>query len=273
MVTISKITKQKKHQDRFNIFIERQGEESFAFGVHEDLLVRYALRKGMELTDDDMNDIQKQDAMYRYYTLSINYLSYRMRAKSEIIDYLTKKEASQQDIDYVVERLEREGLLDDHAFAEAFVRSKMNTSSNGPNKLKQELYQKKLSEDQIAHGLSQYTHEAEVDKLVSLIEKKMRSSQKKSFQEQVNQIKQSMMQKGFNRDAIDVAMQSIDTTVDEEAEREAVQYQGEKAWRKHARKHDGFQLEQKVKAALFQKGFSGELVQQFIDEKKLEGET
>ncbi|NIK11580.1 recombination regulator RecX [Alkalibacillus almallahensis] len=270
MVKISKITQQKKHQDRFNIFIERQGSEVFAFGVHEDLLVRYALRKGMELSDDDMNEIQKQDAMYRYYTLSINYLSYRMRAKSEISDYLTKKEASQQDIDYVLNRLEQEGLVDDMAFAEVYVRSKMNTSSSGPNKIRQELKQKKLTEEQIVQGLSQYSQEDEVDKLVNLINKKMQSNSKKSFREQLNQAKQAMMQKGFSREAIDLAVQSIDLSADEDDEKAAVYYQGEKAWRKYARKHEGYTLEQKVKAALFQKGFQGEHVQQFIEEKKQE---
>ncbi|GAA0450587.1 recombination regulator RecX [Alkalibacillus silvisoli] len=270
MVKICKISKQKKNQQRYNIFIDNQGKEEFAFGIHEDLLIRFELRKGLELTDDQFTNIQKQDAMYRYYTLTLNYLSYRMRAESEIIEYLLKKEATEQEIAYVIERLQGEKLIDDGAFAEAYVRTKMNTSSNGPNKIKQELYQKKLSEEEIENGLAHYTKEQEVDKLVKLIEKKLNSSRKKSFQDQLNSLKQSLLQKGFTHDAIEIAFQSIDTGVDEEEEMNALRYQGEKAWRKYERKHQGIKLQQKVKAALYQKRFSGELIQQFIDEKSME---
>ncbi|WP_017187138.1 recombination regulator RecX [Alkalibacillus haloalkaliphilus] len=273
MKKISKITKQKKNQQRYNVFYEKNGQDEFAFGIHEDLLVRFELRKGLELSSEEVRNIEQQDAMYRYYTLTLNYLSYRMRAKSEIIEYLQKKEATEQDIAYVIERLQTEKLLDDVAFAEAYVRTKMNTSMNGPNKIRQELYQKKLTEHEVEQGLSHYTKELEIDKLVKLIEKKVNASRKKSFKEHVNSLKQSLIQKGFTHDAIEIALQSIELSVDEDEEYEALKYQGEKAWRKFERKHEGFQLQQKVKASLFQKGFPAELIEQYINEKSMEEEV
>ncbi|WP_188207311.1 recombination regulator RecX [Alkalibacillus aidingensis] len=271
-MVISKISKQKKNSKRYNIYIERQGRDEFAFGVHEDLLVRYELRKGMDLSEAKMAEIKEQDAMYKYYTLSINYLSYRMRAKSEIVKYLEKKEATDEEIAFVIERLERENLVDDLAFSEAYVRTKMNTSSNGPNRIRQELYQKHISEAMVEQALKYYTQEKEIEKLVKLIEKKLTATRKKSFQEQINQLKQSLLQKGFSYESIEIALESIDPGVNEEEEMQALTYQGEKAWRRYARKHEGYELSQKVKASLYQKGFQSDLINQFIEEKEMEEE-
>ncbi|PKR76953.1 recombination regulator RecX [Halalkalibacillus sediminis] len=267
---ISRITKQKKNQNRYNIFVKKNNEEAFASGVHEDILIRFALRKGMELNDEELQSIQQQDAIYKYYTLTLNFLSYRMRAKSEIITYLQDKEAEEEEIAHVLKKLEDEKLIDDEAFAEAYTRTKMNTSSKGPNVIRRELMEKKIPQNYIDEALAGYSKEIEVEKLTSLLEKKMSSNNRKSFNQQLNQAKQSMLQKGFNMDSIQLAIEEISIEKDEDEEMEAVRFQGEKAWRKHERKHEGFQLKQHVKASLFQKGFPGDLIQQFIEEKEEE---
>ncbi|MGP4071694.1 recombination regulator RecX [Piscibacillus sp. B03] len=269
---ISKVSTQKKNKQRYNIFIDKNGHDVFAFGVHEDLLIRHHLRKGLELTEEEVTEIQKQDAIYQYYTLTINYLSYRMRAKSEIADYLKGKEATPEAIETVIHKLEEEKLVDDLQFSQAYVRTKMNTSSKGPNKIKQELILKKIPEVYIEEAMAEYTVEKEVEKIVKALEKKLSStSRKKSFQQQLMQLKQSLMQKGFTQGAIEIASQEVDLSVDDDEEMDALRYQGEKIWSKHARKHEGFQLKQKVMGSLYQKGFSMDLINQFLEEKEEEG--
>ena len=114
---VSRITTQKKNKNRYNVFIKTNEVESFGFGVHEDLLIRHAIRKGMEISQSEIDEIKKQDAIHQYYTLSINYLSYRMRAESEMVDYLVKKEATEEEIAFVMEKLIQEKLIDDVAFS------------------------------------------------------------------------------------------------------------------------------------------------------------
>ncbi|WP_027964179.1 recombination regulator RecX [Halalkalibacillus halophilus] len=268
---ISKITTQKKAKNRYNIFEEKQGSDLYAFSIHEDLLVRFEIRKGLELTNDRVEEIKQQDALYKYYTLSLNFLSYRMRAKSEIFKYLEQKEATEDEIKTVLNRLEEEKLVDDLAFAQAFVRTKVSTASGGPNKVRQELKQKQIPEEFIEQAISNYSFEDEVDKAHKLLQKKLNSSNRKSFQEQLNGAKQTLMQKGYSFEAIQAAIDTLEPEVDEEEEWQAVVYQGEKAWRKYERKHEGYTLQQKVKASLYQKGFNGDLIKQFIEEKVAEG--
>ncbi|RPF50550.1 recombination regulator RecX [Aquisalibacillus elongatus] len=267
---ISKITTQKKNKSRYNIFQNVNGKDEYVFSLHEDLLIRHYIRKGMELSDEQIQDIKKEDAIYQYYTLSINYLSYRMRAKSEIAQYLKKKEATEEAIEIVLKKLEEERLVNDLQFSKAYVRTKMNTSNKGPNKIKQELIMKQIPEVYIEEALAEYTAEKEVEKIIKQMEKKLSGNRKKSFQQQLMQMKQSLMQKGFTHGAIETAAQEVDLSVDEDEEMDALRYQGEKLWNKHARKHEGFQLKQKVLGSLYQKGFQMDLIQRFIDEKEEE---
>ncbi len=270
---ISRITMQKKNKSRYNIYLKKDQDESFGFGVHEDLLIRHALRKGMEISDEEIEEIKKQDAVHQYYTLSINYLSYRMRAESEMVDYLTKKEADEEQIAFVMEKLIAEKLIDDLAFSEAYVQTKINTTSKGPNKIKQELFQKRVSPDTIERAMERYPLELEVEKAAKLLAKKLRSSKKESFRVQLDKAKQTLMQQGYSMEAIQLAEQELDLEKDEDAEKEAVFHQGEKIWAKQARKHEGGMLIQKVKASLYQKGFQADLIQLFIDEKLNEVEV
>ncbi|WP_279401795.1 RecX family transcriptional regulator [Piscibacillus salipiscarius] len=177
---ISKISTQKKNKQRYNVFVDYNGREEFAFGVHEDLLIRFNLRKGLELTDKQVREIKQQDAIYQYYTLSINYLSYRMRAKSEIAEYLKGKEATPEAIETVIHKLEEEKLVDDLQFSKAYVRTKMNTSTKGPNKIKQELILKKIPEAYVEEAMSEYSSEIEVEKVIKMLKKKFASSSRKN---------------------------------------------------------------------------------------------
>ncbi len=76
-----------------------------------------------------------------------------------------------------------------------------------------------------------------------------------------------LLRKGFSFDIIHMAINELKLSKDEEEEMEAVRYQGEKILRKY-NKYSGFELEQKVKQALYQKGFSFDLIDKFLAENE-----
>ena len=47
-----------------------------------------------------------------------------------------------------------------------------------------------------------------------------------------------------------------------------IENQGEKIWRKYSSKFQGFELYQKVKQSLYQKGFPIDIITEFIDQKE-----
>ncbi|WP_425401988.1 recombination regulator RecX [Gracilibacillus lacisalsi] len=263
---IAKITTQKKSKHRYNIFLKENEQEYYGFSVNEDILIEYYLRKGLFLTPEMIEQIQEKDESYKAYTLSVKYLSYRMRSEQELIDYLQRKEVDDTYIGEVISRLKQEGLVDDVAFSEALVRTKMQTSTKGPLMIKKELVEKGIQAPNIEQALSLYTFEKQFQKVEKWAKKKLQASSKKSRQQQIDSIKQSLLQKGFSFDVITEVLNNIELERDDDEEYEAVVFQGEKLVTKYQKKDSGYGLKQKVKAALYRKGFTADLIDRFIDE-------
>ncbi|NBJ70116.1 MULTISPECIES: recombination regulator RecX [Clostridia] len=266
MAKITRITTQKKANQRYNIFLsdENQGEH-YGFSVDESVLINFQLRKGMEISDAMAATIKKSDSMYQSYTLAINYLSFRMRTKKEMLDYLTEKEVDPNHISSVMGRLVNEGLLDDRQFAEMFVRSRINTSSKGPAMIKQELMNKGVEANVADEALKQFSFALQYDKVEGLVEKKLQQKKKQSFQKQLQNVQALLQQKGYTKDVIQAVFHEIPCAKDDHAEWEAIIYHGEKLRKKHTLKRSGFELKQKIKEGLYRKGFSLDLIQQYIE--------
>ncbi|MEH7384342.1 RecX family transcriptional regulator, partial [Bacillus sp. JJ1521] len=144
MAIIAKITTQKKNTERFNIFLDYgngNGEE-YAFSVDQDILISFQLKKGMELDDLDITEIQFEDEVKKAFNSALNFLSYRMRSTKEVIDYLKKKEVDDPIIPDVLHKLADYKYVNDEEFAKAYVRTQINTTTKGPEVIKQELFEK-----------------------------------------------------------------------------------------------------------------------------------
>ncbi|MFS0786026.1 recombination regulator RecX [Shouchella sp. 1P09AA] len=270
MTTISKITVQKKAKQRYNIFVLENEVERYSFSVDEAVLIKYGLRKGIELDEAFMKTIVDADEAKKTFHLAVHYLSYRMRSEKEITDYLRSKEREEQHIKQAVLRLKEERLIDDFAFAHAFVRSKANQGFIGPTKLRQQLYLKGVSEQHSDEAVSEYGVSWEVEQLLLWKEKQDRKSGQAKFskQQQINKWKTQLISKGFTLEAITQFLKSLDDEKDIEEERAALDYQGEKLFRTYERKYsDSFELKQKMIQALYRKGFSFEDAKAFVDDK------
>ncbi|WP_226585114.1 recombination regulator RecX [Halobacillus litoralis] len=266
MAKLTKITTQKKNQGRYNIFLDKGNGEEYGFSVDEDVLVKYRLQKNMDLDESTINALIQTDTLHKSYTLAINYLSYRMRSKKEIRDYLKDKETDPEHVDEIIKRLENEKLLDDQEFANSLVRTRIMTSSKGPLLVKKELIEKGVGPHQAEEALEYYTFDKQYEKAFKFAEKKMRSDGRKSHRQQIQSVQQTLMQKGFQGDVIQEVLAHLPEDENEDAEWEAVVHQGEKLVRKYHAKTEGYELKQKVKSALYRKGFPFNLIDRFIEE-------
>lgn len=263
---ITRITTQKKQKHRYNIFLNTANGDEYGFSVNEDILIKFRLEKGMELEKEYIETLKKQDNLHKVYTLTIHFLSYRIRSEKEVITYLKKKEVDDEQIAEIIKRLKQEKLINDQQFADMFVRSRMNTSSKGPKIIQQELYEKGIGGQIAENALEQYTPAQQKEKIQKLLSKKIKTTSKDSFQKQMNQARNTILQKGFDQQLILSAMQTMDQEEDVNQEWEALKFQGEKLYHKHVKKHEGFQLKQKVMEGLYRKGFHFDMIQQFVDE-------
>jgi regulatory protein len=266
LARITRITTQKKNKNRYNVFLDDGEGENYGFSVDEAVLVEYRLRKNLELDDTQISTLIQKDTLYKSYTLAITFLSYRMRTKKEIYDYLEKKEVDEEQIHQVIEKLTEEKLVDDAQFANMFVSSRINTSTKGPRLIKKELMDKGVSENIASDAIRQFSYELQYEKAANWVEKKLSQNKKDSFRQQLNKLRANLMQKGFTHDVVKDVFSRIEDKKDEEAEWENAVYQGEKLVRKHSRKLKGYELRHKVKEGLYRKGFTMEVIEKFLDE-------
>lgn len=260
---ISKFTTQKKNQDRLNVFIEREGKEEFAFAIDVDVFIKYGLTKGMELEDDFVETVLEAEEKQKAYKLAVNYLSYRMRAVSEVETYLAKKEMTDQAIKYAIHRLIEQRYLNDEEFAKAYVQTKFNTSPSGPIKMKRELQQLGIHPDTIEHMLATLTHDELVEKAGKFVQKKQQETNRRSASEVQQRIQQTLMQRGFSFDIIAEAIQTYWEEAETDVELEACLTQAEKLWRKY-QTYDAFERKQRMKMQLRRKGFPYDVIERAI---------
>lgn len=266
MAKLTKITTQKKHKSRYNIFLDKGNGEEYGFSVDEDVLVKYRLQKNMDLDDATIQALIQTDTLHKSYSLAINYLSYRMRSEKEIRDYLKDKETDPEQIEEIIKKLHQERLLDDQEFANSLVRTRIMTSSKGPLLLKKELLDKGVSAVKADEAIIFYSFDKQYEKALKFAEKKMKNDGRKSYRQQIQSVQQTLMQKGFQGDVIQEVLANLPEDEDENTEWEAVIYQGEKLLRKFQSKTEGFELKQKVKSGLYRKGFTFDLIDRFIEE-------
>lgn len=266
MKKITRITTQKKNKNRFNIFLDDGRGEKYGFSVDESVLIEYKLRKNLELDDSMIETLIQKDDLHKSYTLTINFLSYRMRTKKEIHDYLVKKEVDEEHSKQIIDRLIKEGLLDDTMFAEAFVRTRIQGSIKGPKLVKKELIEKGVSAQIATEAIAQYTFDIQLEKITKWIAKKMNHQGKDSFKKQLQQLQVTLMQKGFYQDVIKEAVAELGEEKDDDAEWTAIIKHGDKLFRKHKAKLSGYELQNKVKQGLYSKGFTIDMINQFLDE-------
>lgn len=265
MPVITKITTQKNNNERFNIFLDDgNGKESYGFSVDQAILVKYQLQKGLEIDGLDLTEIKFDDEIKKATNSALHFLSHRMRSKNEIITYLKRKEIDEPIIQEVIHRLYEYNYINDQDFANAYVRTQVNTTLKGLEVIRKELIEKGIERPVIELSLEQFSQEQQVQAALKIISKTVAKSVKLSDVEQKQKQEQTLMRKGFPWNIIQIALEESETDKDHEAQWEALLFQGEKAHKKY-QKYDGFVYKQKMKQALYRKGFSIEEIDEFLE--------
>lgn len=136
--TITALEPQTHDDSRVSVFLD--GE--FAFGVHEDIVVKHGLREGKTLSPEEQQDIEHDEQYVEAKQTALNYLAHKPRTEEEVRRKLRKTEAAPTVIEDVVERLHELSYLDDEAYAEDYVRNRFASKKYGPVRIRRELVER-----------------------------------------------------------------------------------------------------------------------------------
>ena len=151
--TVTRVAQQKKDLDRASVFID----DAFAFGLAVDLVIEAGLRKGVRLTADEQRALLVRQETFAAKASALAGLSQRARTVDEVRKSLLRKGFAEDVVEDTIAGLERLGVVDDAAFARAFVRDRFNGRGYGPARLRQDLQRKGVARRTIDEALAELT--------------------------------------------------------------------------------------------------------------------
>lgn len=153
------LARRKKHQ----ALVHLEGIEPIEIAL--DVVERSGIHVGDTVTAKDLARLKEDDTKWRVRQAALHLLSYKPRAEQELRRRLRSKDFPHAIVEWCLRRLDEQGLIDDHAFALAFVRSRIRLKPRGRFRLARELRQKGVSAEIAEQAIDQAFGEEETSEL------------------------------------------------------------------------------------------------------------
>lgn len=216
--------------------------------LYEDTILKYNLLISKKINNSD--EILEFDKKCDAYYSGLKYIKNCARSKKEVREKLLKYDYNEDYIKEAVEKLEKQGYINDLVYARSFLNNKLITTSNGPYKIKQEMIKKGINETIIDEVLCEYTSDIQIEKIDKIITRMIKSNKNKGNRLLIRKITTELTNQGFYKELI---KQSIDKHEfnDDHA---IAKKEYEKLYKKLSNKYSGNELEYRIKQKLYQKG-------------------
>lgn len=201
MPRITDIQAQKRHANYFSVFVDNV----FCFSLTDLELSNSSLRIGDQLSAADIERWQQESASSKAYNQVLHYLSYRMRTRQEVSQYLERKGWDEPVVEAVTDRLQDNGLVDDKDFGTAWIANRNNLKPVSKRRLAMELRRKGLDSATAEEVLSQVSDEDQLEAIKAVVLKKRKLA--KYADRQV--LMRYLASQGFKFDLITAALEQL----------------------------------------------------------------
>lgn len=213
---ISAIKFQQKDNLRASIYIDAR----FAFGVNVATIEHFRLRKGDEIDSIYYEKICTYDITIAASRIAQKFLNSRRRTERDVRRKLKEKEIPDNLIDSTIVELKAAKLIDDAAFAQAFIHDRLLTKSISRSKLALELQAKGVNRDIANHVLQELTSDDDdFERAMKAATKKLPSIERKETDERQRSQKlyAFLASRGFTGTTILKALAQLGQEAEEEA--------------------------------------------------------
>ena len=245
-----KIIKFKKVSlDKYKVYLDNDK----VISLYEDVIVNNRLLLTKELDEELSKKLMKENNSINAYYVALKYISIRKRSKKEVNDYLMKKDITEEMIEKVIDRLEKEGNINDFSFSKSYVYDSLLLTNKGPLRIKTELIKYGISTDIINEALCDIDYEMLKEKLFNLIEKQIKI-RKDSPSVLKLKLSNYFYNLGYEKDMVLNELKKFNV----KANIEQLQKEYNKLYRKYSRKYEGNELEFYINKKLYEKGYNSE---------------
>lgn len=264
--TVTMIEAQKR-AGRYNVYLDGK----YTFPISESVMIKFQIFKGMEIDQALQAQIVAADDVARAYNRALDYLSGQLRSEREVEDKLASLEIESAVIEDTLQRLRELRLVDDQAYANAYVRTVRNTSDKGPIVIRQNLRRKGIGENLIDQALEEFAGDEQVENGLVVANKLAKHYARKPFSTQKQKVIQGLMTKGFTREVIDQVMSQLELERDDEAEQDLLIHEATKIWTRN-RRYDRRDRINRTKRTLFGKGYQMDEISRAVEQLLMESD-
>lgn len=240
-----KITKYKKSTNgKYKVYLEDGRELS----LYEETILKFELLLKKEVTD--IPKINEYNLEWDVYYVALKSIKSRFKSVHDTREFLVKKEYPIELIDKAIDRLVKQGYLNDDSFTKGFINSQIVTTSNGPYKIRRELSDKGISSKIIDDNIDVFDEDLQIERINKLASKMLRSNRTRGGSVLRKKITTDLVNLGYDAELIYKVLTNFSFNDTKEiAEREY-----NKLYKKYSKKYEGEELNYKIKQAMYQKG-------------------
>jgi len=142
-----------RNKNRVDVYLD--GKKAFVWTKS----IALELKVGQELLQNQIAELKERDTEERIFQHALRLINRRPRSERELRDSFRKKRASSDIQEAVLTRLREKGLVDDRAFAEAWVENRLAFRPRSSWALQYELRKKGIDSETIGIVLEGFNNE------------------------------------------------------------------------------------------------------------------
>lgn len=178
------------------IAVEGQAEQAL-ISVHEDTLVAWRLLKDRRLSPEEWEMLRKEQEKEEAYRSALYMLDFKARTQAELRRGLARKGYAAEAIEGCLERLARQGYVNDAMFAQRFAEQRVSGQKKGSRLVRQELMQRGVDKREIDEAIKGIDEDAERSAALALALKRWPSVKGKSERERQMKLMNILLRRGF----------------------------------------------------------------------------
>ena len=143
------------------------------YKIHEELVLKYKLFLDKDISQEELEQIEKDNKFYIILDGIYKYLSKYPKTEYEIRKYISTKT---KEIDKTYEQIKH--LINDKTYAKNYCLEKISFSNDGPEKIKQALKYKHIDSNFIEEALEEFNEKRQIEKIKKVIDYRIKINKK-----------------------------------------------------------------------------------------------
>lgn len=242
-----KIIKYKKTtKGRYKIYLD-DGRELL---LYEDVILKFSLLLKKEILEKDIMEIELFNQECDVYHVGLESINRRFKSTYDLKESLLKKEYPYELVEKAIEKLLKQGYLNDQSFAKSYINNQIITTNKGPYKIRRELSEHRVDTNIIEEEIEVFDEDTQLEKIRKVTTRLYNSNRNRGGVVLKKKIVNDLVNLGYDTSVISKVINDFDFSNDKDIAKKEY----EKLYKKYSRKYDGKELEYKIKEKLYQKG-------------------